>query len=68
MRPAMYSTVFAAISTLHGADGLKEFTQARAITKRRIDLGMEFASFQRAGWVFGLAEQAMKLVHGRHTR
>ena len=53
---------------IHGADGLKEFTQARAITKRRIDLGMEFASFQRAGWVFGLAEQAMKLVHGRHTR
>lgn len=51
---------------IHGEDGFKEFTTPRAITKRRLDLGMEFASFNRPSWIFGMAEQMMKLVHGRH--
>ena len=50
---------------IHGEDGLKEFTQPRAITRRRFDLGVEYASFQRAPIVLKLAGQIMKLVHGR---
>lgn len=53
---------------IHGEDGLKEFTQVRSVTRRRLDLGMEFASFSRPKWIFGMAEQVMKIVHGRHRR
>ncbi|MGI9018014.1 MAG: aldehyde dehydrogenase family protein [Euzebya sp.] len=51
---------------IHGEDGLKEFTQPRAITRRRFSLAPEFASFSRPDWLFQLADQAIKIVHGRH--
>ncbi len=52
---------------IHGEDGLKEFTQPRAITRRRMTLpGMEFASFERPEWLFKVADQMMKVLHGRH--
>jgi acyl-CoA reductase-like NAD-dependent aldehyde dehydrogenase len=51
---------------IHGEDGLKEFLHPRAITRRRIGLVPEFASFTRPDWLFGVADQVMKLVHGRH--
>lgn len=52
---------------IHGEDGLKEFTQAKAITRRRMSLpGMEFASFERPEWLFKVADQMMKVLHGRH--
>jgi acyl-CoA reductase-like NAD-dependent aldehyde dehydrogenase len=51
---------------IHGEDGLKEFTQPRAITRRRFSLAPEFASFTRPGWLFQAADQLLKVVHGRH--
>ncbi len=51
---------------IHGEDGLKEFTQPRAITKRRFSLAPEFASFDRPDWLFKVASQMIKVVHGRH--
>jgi acyl-CoA reductase-like NAD-dependent aldehyde dehydrogenase len=51
---------------IHGADGLKEFTQAKAITKKRFGLAPEFASFARPDWLFGVADQVIKILHGRH--
>lgn len=51
---------------IHGEDGLKEFTQPQAITRRRLSLAPEFASFSRPDWLFKAADQLVKLVHGRH--
>ncbi|CAN5493914.1 aldehyde dehydrogenase family protein [soil metagenome] len=51
---------------VHGADGLKEFTQPRAITRRRFAVMPEFASFGRPDWLFKVADQAIKTIHGRH--
>lgn len=51
---------------IHGADGMKEFLQPRAITRRRVSVLPEFASFARPDWLFGVADKAMKVVHGRH--
>ncbi len=51
---------------IHGEDGLKEFTQPRAITRRRFSLAPEFASFSRPDWLFKVADQMIKVVHGRH--
>jgi aldehyde dehydrogenase (NAD+) len=51
---------------IHGEDGLKEFTQPQAITKRRVSLGPDFASFRRPDWLFQAADQMLKMVHGRH--
>jgi acyl-CoA reductase-like NAD-dependent aldehyde dehydrogenase len=51
---------------IHGEDGLKEFTHPRAITRRRLSIAPEFASFTRPGWLFKAAGGMMKVVHGRH--
>lgn len=53
---------------VHGADGLKAFTRPRAITRRRLSLVPDFASFNRPDWLFALADQMLKTVHGRHRR
>ena len=51
---------------IHGEDGMKEFLQPQAIARRRFSLLPEFASFDRPDWLFQVADQALKLVHGRH--
>lgn len=51
---------------IHGEDGLKAFTQPQAITRRRVSLGPDFASFRRPDWLFQAADQMLKVVHGRH--
>ena len=53
---------------IHGADGLKEFLQPRAITRRRLTALPEFASFNRPDWLFQVADRAIKVLHGRHRR
>ena len=53
---------------IHGEDGLKEFTQPRAITRKRLGLAPEFASFARPDWLFRVADTTLKLMHGRHRR
>ncbi|HUG84720.1 MAG TPA: aldehyde dehydrogenase family protein [Euzebya sp.] len=51
---------------IHGADGLKEFTQPKAITRRRVSVLPEFASFARPDWLLTVADRATRVMHGRH--
>ncbi|MEE8599752.1 aldehyde dehydrogenase family protein [Euzebya tangerina] len=51
---------------IHGEDGFKEFVQARAITRKRLGFAPEFASFARPDWLFTVADQLLKVTHGRH--
>jgi acyl-CoA reductase-like NAD-dependent aldehyde dehydrogenase len=51
---------------IHGEDGLKEFVQPRAITRKRMAVAPEFASFARPDWLFKVADGLLKVVHGRH--
>jgi aldehyde dehydrogenase (NAD+) len=51
---------------IHGEDGLKEFTRAKAITRERFALPTPLLTFARKP---GLADQVAKvvgMVHGRH--
>jgi acyl-CoA reductase-like NAD-dependent aldehyde dehydrogenase len=51
---------------IHGEDGLKEFTRAKAITRQRVALPVNLMSFGRpAAATDGLA-RVMGLIHGRH--
>ncbi|MCU1589810.1 MAG: aldehyde dehydrogenase [Frankiales bacterium] len=50
---------------IHGADGLKEFTRAKAITRQRFELPMPLLSFDRTPKVDALLGRAVRLLHGR---
>ena len=50
---------------IHGDDGLREFTRAKAITRQRFALPVALMSFQRTGRTDALLVKAMKLLHGR---
>jgi aldehyde dehydrogenase (NAD+) len=51
---------------IHGEDGLKEFTRAKSITRRRITLPVEFMTFGRPATAADAMARVMGLVHGRH--
>ena len=50
---------------IHGDDGLREFTRAKAITRQRFALPVALTSFQRPEKVTGQLVKAVKLLHGR---
>jgi len=50
---------------IHGDDGLREFTRAKAITRQRFALPVPLTSFQRPEKVTGQMVRAVKLLHGR---
>ncbi len=50
---------------IHGADGLKEFTRAKSITRQRFDLPVQLLSFSRAPKVTDTLAKVMAMVHGR---
>ena len=50
---------------IHGPDGLKEFTRAKAITRQRFDLPMPLLSFDRTPKIDALLGRAVRLLHGR---
>ena len=50
---------------IHGEDGLKEFTRAKAITRQRFDLPVALLSFDRSPKVDALLARTLKLLHGR---
>jgi acyl-CoA reductase-like NAD-dependent aldehyde dehydrogenase len=51
---------------IHGEDGLREFTRAKAITRQRFALPTNLSSFSRpAGAMDGVA-RVMGMIHGRH--
>jgi aldehyde dehydrogenase (NAD+) len=51
---------------IHGEDGLKEFTRAKSITRRRATLPVEFMTFGRPAKAADGLARVMGLVHGRH--
>src|SRR3954467_5561197 len=51
---------------IHGEDGLKEFTRAKAITRQRVALPVNLMSFSRPATAADALARVMGLVHGRH--
>jgi aldehyde dehydrogenase (NAD+) len=51
---------------IHGEDGLKEFTRAKAITRQRVALPVNLMSFGRPAAAADALARVMGLVHGRH--
>jgi acyl-CoA reductase-like NAD-dependent aldehyde dehydrogenase len=51
---------------IHGEDGLKEFTRAKAITRQRVALPVNLMSFGRPARAADALARVMGLVHGRH--
>jgi acyl-CoA reductase-like NAD-dependent aldehyde dehydrogenase len=50
---------------IHGEDGLREFARAKAITRRRFPLPVDFMSFGRPAKAADVLARVMKTVHGR---
>ena len=50
---------------IHGDDGLREFTRAKAITRQRFALPLPLMSFDRTARVDTLLLRAVRLLHGR---
>ena len=51
---------------IHGEDGLKEFTRAKAITRQRVLLPVNLMSFGRPVTAADALARVMGMVHGRH--
>ncbi len=50
---------------IHGADGLKEFTRAKSITRQRFALPVNLLSFSRTPELTDKVAKAIGLIHGR---
>jgi hypothetical protein len=50
---------------IHGEDGLKEFTRAKAITAQRFALPTPLLSFKRHPGLTDQLAKVVRLVHGR---
>jgi acyl-CoA reductase-like NAD-dependent aldehyde dehydrogenase len=51
---------------IHGEDGLKEFTRAKAITRQRYALPVNLSSFNRPASAMDGVARVMGMIHGRH--
>jgi acyl-CoA reductase-like NAD-dependent aldehyde dehydrogenase len=51
---------------IHGEDGLKEFTRAKAITRQRVALPVNLMSFSRPPAATDALARVMGMIHGRH--
>ena len=51
---------------IHGADGLREFTRAKAITRQRYALPVNLMSFGRPASATDAVARVMGMLHGRH--
>jgi aldehyde dehydrogenase (NAD+) len=51
---------------IHGEDGLKEFTRAKAITRQRYGLPINLSSFNRPASAMDGVARVMGMIHGRH--
>ncbi|MBJ7453999.1 MAG: aldehyde dehydrogenase family protein, partial [Blastococcus sp.] len=51
---------------IHGEDGLKEFTRAKAITRQRFALPTNVMSFRRPANAADQLARVIGMVHGRH--
>ena len=50
---------------IHGADGLKEFTHAKAITRKRFNVPLDFQTFARDPKLVPRLTKLTKFLHGR---
>jgi len=50
---------------IHGDDGLREFTRAKAITSQRFGLPLPLMSFDRTAKADSLLLKLVRLLHGR---
>ena len=50
---------------IHGADGLREFSRSKAITRQRFALPIPTTSFRRPPEVTERLVKVIRLVHGR---
>jgi len=53
---------------IHGPDGLREFSRAKAVTRQRFPLPFPMQSFDRPRYVLPAVKAAMRLRHGRAPR
>jgi hypothetical protein len=51
---------------IHGEDGLREFTRAKAITRLRLSLPVDLMSFGRPAAAADVLARVIRVVHGRH--
>lgn len=51
---------------IHGEDGLREFTRAKAIARERFRLPIPLMSFSRPAGLMDRLARAVRVVHGRH--
>ena len=51
---------------IHGEDGLREFTRAKAITRQRVALPVDLMSFRRPAGAAEMLARAVGLLHRRH--
>ena len=51
---------------IHGEDGLREFTRAKAITRQRVALPVNLTSFGRPAAATDALARVMGMIHGRH--
>jgi len=51
---------------IHGEDGLREFTRAKAITRQRVALPVNLTSFNRPASAMDSVARVMGMIHGRH--
>ncbi|MEU2348668.1 aldehyde dehydrogenase family protein [Modestobacter sp. NPDC049651] len=51
---------------IHGEDGLREFSRAKAITRKRVALPVDFMSFARPEKAADALARFIGVVHGRH--
>jgi aldehyde dehydrogenase (NAD+) len=51
---------------IHGADGLREFTRAKAITRQRVALPVNLMSFGRPANAWDAVARVVGVLHGRH--
>ncbi len=53
---------------IHGADGLREFARAKAITRQRFSSPMNLVSFKRTEKDMAKALQMVNMLHGKHYK
>jgi acyl-CoA reductase-like NAD-dependent aldehyde dehydrogenase len=51
---------------IHGEDGLREFSRAKAITRQRVALPVNLTSFSRPASATDALARVMGMIHGRH--
>ncbi len=52
---------------IHGADGLREFSRTKAITRRRFRPMIQVLTFDRPAWVVRLLLRIVRVLYGRQA-